>query len=83
MVTFWAEALGYVPEPPPAGHATWRAYWAATGVPESRATGRRRGCPGVDRRPNWTRTEGVVPAGSRTEGWQEPVASRSEGQWWP
>ncbi|MCP2330888.1 VOC family protein [Actinoalloteichus caeruleus] len=35
MVTFWAEALGYVPEPPPAGHATWRAYWAATGVPES------------------------------------------------
>ncbi|MDQ0812175.1 catechol 2,3-dioxygenase-like lactoylglutathione lyase family enzyme [Streptomyces sp. B3I7] len=34
MVAFWAEALGYVPEPPPAGHATWRAYWAATGVPE-------------------------------------------------
>ncbi len=22
MVTFWAEALGYVPEPPPGGHAT-------------------------------------------------------------
>ncbi|WP_225840241.1 VOC family protein [Streptomyces sp. NK08204] len=35
MVTFWAEALGYVPEPPPSGHATWRAYWAAMGVSEA------------------------------------------------
>ncbi len=35
MVSFWAEALGYVPEPPPDGHATWRAYWAALGVPEA------------------------------------------------
>ncbi|NUK08957.1 VOC family protein [Streptomyces lunaelactis] len=35
MVTFWAEALGYVPEPPPGGHATWRAYWASMGVPET------------------------------------------------
>lgn len=35
MVAFWAEALGYVPEPPPHGHATWRAYWTASGVPEA------------------------------------------------
>lgn len=35
MVSFWAEALGYVPEPPPGGHATWRAYWTAMGVPEA------------------------------------------------
>jgi hypothetical protein len=35
MVAFWAEALGYVPEPPPGGHATWRDYWAAMGVPEA------------------------------------------------
>ncbi|QKW06616.1 VOC family protein [Streptomyces sp. NA04227] len=35
LVTFWAEALGYVPEPPPGGHATWRAYWAEMGVPEA------------------------------------------------
>ncbi|MEV8452806.1 VOC family protein [Streptomyces sp. NPDC052095] len=34
MVAFWTEALGYVPEPPPGGHATWRAYWSAIGVPE-------------------------------------------------
>ncbi|MFB7756942.1 VOC family protein [Streptomyces sp. NPDC056121] len=34
LVVFWSEALGYVPEPPPGGHATWREYWTATGVPE-------------------------------------------------
>ncbi|MER6459817.1 VOC family protein [Streptomyces sp. NPDC001228] len=34
LVAFWSEALGYVPEPPPAGHATWRAYWSAIGVPD-------------------------------------------------
>ncbi|MEU9592327.1 VOC family protein [Streptomyces sp. NPDC048219] len=33
MVAFWARALGYVPEPAPDGHATWRAYWEAMGVP--------------------------------------------------
>ena len=33
MVAFWSEALGYVPEPPPGGHATWREYWADMGVP--------------------------------------------------
>jgi catechol 2,3-dioxygenase-like lactoylglutathione lyase family enzyme len=34
MVAFWSQALGYVPEPPPGGHDTWRAYWTASGVPE-------------------------------------------------
>ena len=34
MVEFWAEALGYVQEPPPAGHASWRAYWQDLGVPD-------------------------------------------------
>ncbi|MGW5400568.1 VOC family protein [Streptomyces sp. NPDC003952] len=33
MVTFWTEALGYVPEPAPDGHVTWRAYWEDMGVP--------------------------------------------------
>ncbi|MFI1093208.1 VOC family protein [Streptomyces sp. NPDC020917] len=33
LVAFWSEALGYVPEPPPGGHATWREYWSAMGVP--------------------------------------------------
>jgi len=34
LVAFWSEALGYIPEPPPGGHATWREYWAAMGVSE-------------------------------------------------
>ena len=34
LVAFWGEALGYVPEPPPDGRATWREHWAASGVPE-------------------------------------------------
>ncbi|WP_176733054.1 VOC family protein [Streptomyces agglomeratus] len=33
LVLFWAEALRYVPQPPPEGHATWRAYWESIGVP--------------------------------------------------
>ncbi|MEV6205246.1 VOC family protein [Streptomyces sp. NPDC051771] len=34
LMPFWAEALRYVPEPPPEGYASWRAYWLAAGVPE-------------------------------------------------
>ncbi|MEV7277838.1 VOC family protein [Streptomyces sp. NPDC093111] len=34
LVLFWAEALRYVPEPPPEGHASWQEYWRALGVPE-------------------------------------------------
>ncbi|MCX4778097.1 VOC family protein [Streptomyces sp. NBC_01264] len=33
MVAFWTQALGYVPESAPDGHATWRAYWEGMGVP--------------------------------------------------
>jgi hypothetical protein len=32
---FWAEALGYVLQPPPEGHDSCEAWLAATGVPES------------------------------------------------
>lgn len=34
MVEFWSQALHYVPEPPPAPHPTWRAYWQDMGVPD-------------------------------------------------
>jgi Glyoxalase-like domain len=34
LVRFWAVALGYVPAPPPDGHATWREYYLSIGVPE-------------------------------------------------
>lgn len=33
LVAFWSRALGYVPEPPPDGYATWRDYWFSIGVP--------------------------------------------------
>jgi hypothetical protein len=39
MVRFWAEALHYVPEPPPAGYASWLAYWRSVGVPEEELAG--------------------------------------------
>lgn len=39
LVDFWCRALGYVPEPPPEGHATWREHWAAMGVPEEELLG--------------------------------------------
>ncbi|MBU7599453.1 VOC family protein [Streptomyces sp. P38-E01] len=35
LVAFWAEALGYVPAPPPEGFTDWYAYYRSIGVPES------------------------------------------------
>ena len=32
---FWAAALGYELEPPPAGFASWDDYWRDVGVPEA------------------------------------------------
>lgn len=34
LMAFWALALGYEPEPPPAGHPTWRSWYLSVGVPE-------------------------------------------------
>jgi hypothetical protein len=34
MAHFWAEALGYVIEPPPGGFSDWNAYWRARGLPD-------------------------------------------------
>ena len=42
LADFWAAALGYEPEPPPAGFATWNDYWRDVGVPEEELG------PGVD-----------------------------------
>lgn len=33
VARFWAAALGYVLQPPPAGHESWEAFLEATGVP--------------------------------------------------
>ena len=35
LARFWAAALGYVLEPPPAGFATWDDYYRDLGLPES------------------------------------------------
>jgi Glyoxalase-like domain len=34
LARFWAPALGYVLQPPPESHETWRAYWLSVGVPD-------------------------------------------------
>jgi hypothetical protein len=34
MSRFWAEALGYVLQDPPAGYGTWEEFLTAMGVPE-------------------------------------------------
>lgn len=35
MSAFWSRALGYEIEPPPAGFASWTAYWDDFGLPEA------------------------------------------------
>lgn len=35
LAGFWAEALGYVPEPPPAGFADWESLMRSEAVPEA------------------------------------------------
>lgn len=37
MARFWALALGYRLQEPPAPHGTWREYWVSVGVPEDEA----------------------------------------------
>ena len=34
LATFWAAALGYQKQDPPAGYATWQEFLAAQGIPE-------------------------------------------------
>jgi hypothetical protein len=33
LVPFWAEALGYRPQEPPAGFASWKEWYVSLGVP--------------------------------------------------
>lgn len=34
LVPFWAEALSYIPQPPPDGFQTWRDWYRSIGVPD-------------------------------------------------
>jgi len=38
LVRFWCEALGYVPEPPPAGFDSWYEFLRSIGMPEREIT---------------------------------------------
>jgi hypothetical protein len=33
LVAFWTQALHYIPQPPPEGYDTWRAFYLGIGVP--------------------------------------------------
>jgi hypothetical protein len=39
LARFWAPVLGYEPQPPPAPHRSWRAAYAAMGVPDEELVG--------------------------------------------
>jgi len=36
LARFWASALGYIPEPPPEGFASWEDFGRSIGMPEER-----------------------------------------------
>jgi len=38
LAGFWAEALGYLKQPPPEGHASWEDFLRHAGIPEERWT---------------------------------------------
>ncbi|WP_283133618.1 VOC family protein [Rhizohabitans arisaemae] len=70
LVAFWSEALGYVPEPPPGGHTTWRDYWVGMGVPEEELG------PGAGDTP-----ESIVdPAGQGPRVWFQQVPEPKTGK---
>jgi hypothetical protein len=39
LMRFWADALGYVPQPPPEGFDDWATYFRHIGVPEEELQG--------------------------------------------
>ncbi len=47
LVRFWADALGYVPEPAPDGFTTWNDYWLSRGLPEAELDVERDSCDSI------------------------------------
>ena len=62
LVSFWCEALGYVPEPAPDGWDSWLAYWRAGGIPEEELVGAEEGSGAI-----------VDPEGVRPRIWFQEV----------
>ena len=62
LVSFWCEALGYVPEPAPDGWDSWLAYWRAGGLPDEELEGAEEGSGAI-----------VDPEGVRPRIWFQEV----------
>ena len=69
LVTFWCEALGYVPEPAPEGWDSWLAYWRSLGIPEEDLEGAEEGSGAI-----------VDPAGRFPRIWFQPVPEGKAGK---
>ena len=69
LAEFWGLALGYVPEPPPEGFASWEEFAADAGIPEDQ---RGNGVPG---RPGGPGAPALFPAGARGQDGKEPRPS--------
>lgn len=67
LVLFWADALGYVPEPAPDGFETWNAYWLSRGLPEAELDVERDSCDSI-----------VDPAGTGPRIWFQMVPEGKE-----
>lgn len=62
LVEFWSAALDYVPEPPPAGFASWKERWLSMGIPEEELGGAENGSGAI-----------VDPAGQGPRIWFQQV----------
>ena len=62
LVSFWCEALGYVPEPAPDGWDSWLVYWRAGGIPEEDLVGAENGSGAI-----------IDPEGVRPRIWFQEV----------
>jgi hypothetical protein len=69
LVTFWCEALGYVPEPAPEGWDSWLAYWRAAGIPEEELEGADEGSGAI-----------IDPDGVRPRIWFQEVPEPKAGK---
>ncbi len=69
LVSFWCEALGYVPEPAPDGWSGWKAYWLSLGLAEEDLEGAEEGSGAI-----------VDPEGRRPRIWFQPVPEAKAGK---
>ncbi len=69
LIPFWCAALGYLPDPPPEGWASWLDYWRAAGIPEEELEGAENGSGAI-----------VDPDGDRPRIWFQEVPEPKSGK---